>query len=437
MISLMMTVPATETSASALTGAERDRLTTILHQADGNFRESVMPFWTRATWDDKNGGYLTDVDRKGNPKPGGDKYTIMTARMIWTLSAAHAYGIRDRGYLELAGKGVKFLTSKMWDPQYGGFYMSVKEDNTPDDTRKYTYCQEFVVYALSEYARVSGDKGALAWAEKTYDFCKQKAGDGDLGFHEDFDREWKPLPDSLGVGGVRSGKTLNVHMHMMEALTALTDASQSPKYKAELAHLTDLLLAKVIDRKDGCAMEPFDRMWHPVPDGKGRISTFYGHNVEMAWLLKDAWRALGRDREKIRPIFCGLLDNALKYGIDLDRGGIAGIGPYNHPVIDDPRYKDDIRQKEWWEQAESLVAFSEGYEWTHDPRYLHAFEKQWDWVWKHQIDQEDGDWFTEVKWDTGEPLTVDKGMGGWKVCYHNGRALMRTSTALRAILKQR
>lgn len=437
MMSMLFTVAGTPASASGLrlSTAERERLSTILHQADGDLRNDVLPFWTRATWDDKYGGFLTDVDRKGNPHPGSDKFLIMNARMIWTLSAAHAYGIRDRGYLELAGRCVKWLTSHMWDNQYGGFYMTVKADGTPDDTRKFTYSQGFAIYALSEYAMVSGDRDALAWAEKAYDTLNEKAGDGALGFHEDFDREWHPLKDSLGVGGVPSGKTLNTHMHMMETLTALADASQSHKYRVELARITDLLLAKVIDHQYGNAMEPFNRDWHPIPDGKGRMSTFYGHNVELAWLLLDAWRALGRNREQIRPIFCGLLDNALKYGFDNEHGGIAMIGPYDSPVVDDPRYAVETHQKEWWEQAEALTAFSEGYEWTGDPRYLMAFEKEWGWVWTHQIDHQDGDWFTEVDWKTGAPLTFDKGMGGWKVCYHNGRALMRTSTALRSILK--
>jgi len=437
---IVMTILATsgvvapaDAKGHTLSADERQRLSTILHQADGDFRNDVMPFWTRATWDEVNGGFTTDVDRKGNPRVGSDKFLIMNARMIWTLAVAHEYGIKDKGYLELAGKGVKFLTSKMWDDVNGGFYMTVKPDGTPSDTRKFTYSQGFVIYALAEYARVAHDKDALHWAEKTYETLRVKAGDGDLGFHEDFDQQWHPLPDSLGVGGVKSGKTLNTHMHMMETLTALADAD--PKYKGELARVTDLLLAKVIDHEHGCAMEPFDRDWHPIPDGKGRMSTFYGHNVEMAWLLADAWRALGRDRSKIKTVYCGLIDNALKYGYDNERGGIAGVGPYDKPVVDDPRYTGDVRQKEWWEQAEAMVAFTEAYEWTHEPRYLTALEKQWGWIWKHQIDHEDGDWFTEVAWDTGAPLSMDKGMGGWKVCYHNGRSLMRTSTALRSILK--
>jgi len=422
--------------AVSLTTADRSRLTTILHQADSDLRNDVMPFWTRSTWDTKYGGFLTEVDRRGMPLPNSGKHSIMQARMIWTLSAAHRYGIRDRGYLALAKKAVRYLTTTMWDPKFQGFYMSVKNDGTPDDTRKFTYCQEFVVYGLAEYALVSGDRNALHWAEKTYDLIKQKAGDGALGFREDFDREWRPLPGSLSVIGVPSGKTLNTHMHMMEALTALAEASRSTYYKVELERVTDLLVRKAINLRYGCAMEPFDRNWNPTRDGKGRISTFYGHNVELASLFLDAYAVLGRPRENLRTTFFGLIDNAIKYGFDSRQGGLAVSGPYDSLVTASPDYADSVAAKDWWEQAEAMTAFTQAYEWSGERHYLKALSTQWDWIWRHQIDHQGGDWFTTVKWTTGEPLTLDKGAGGWKVCYHNGRSLMNVSMALRAILRK-
>ena len=417
-----------------LSAADRAKLELIQAQAESDLTGDILPFWTRDTLDPEYGGFLTVVDRYGRPTANTDKYVVMQARMVWTLSAAWDHGIHSDRYKSFAAEGVKFITQKMWDPQYGGYYMSVHRDGTPDDTRKEVYAQEFVLYGLSEYARVFHDASALEWANRTWKLIQDKSADPEYGgFREDFDQQWNPIPQSLGVGGVPSGKTLNVHMHMMEALTAYYRADPTPENKKSLETVVDLIRAKSLTDQ-GYALEPFDRKWTPIPDGQGRLSTYYGHDVELAWLMRDAYVALGRDPRTIEPQLYSLIDNALTNGFDWDQGGLASMGPRGGKVFDDPNYKSDLRQKEWWEQAELLVALSTAYRYTQKRIYLDALEKEWDWVWNHQIDHTAGDWFTETDFTTGAPLVLDKGLGGWKVCYHDGRALMQLSNQLKAIL---
>jgi len=419
-----------------LTAQDRQALIEIRRQVSSDLRDDVLPFWTRDTVD-SDGGFNTVVDRYGKPI-STDKYIVMQARMIWTLSAAQRYGVKSTHYLELARNAVHFITDKMWDREYGGFYMIVARDGTPIGTDKYLYSQEFVMYALAEYAMVAPSaeekQFALTWAGRIFDLIQEKCADPEYGgYREDFDREWRPLPESLGVGGVPSGKTLNVHMHLMEALTPLVEVTGDPRYKKALAQVVDLLLAKVITPQ-GSAKEPFDRQWQPVPEDQGRYSTYYGHDVEFAWLLLDAMRALGRDPKTIKGQVLGLIDNALANGFDQERGGIAALGPRVGRVFDSTSYH---LSKEWWEQAEALTAFITAFRWTGDRKYLSAFEKEWQWVWNYQIDHEGGDWFSDTDWETGKPLTLDKGLNGWKTSYHNGRALMRVEHELNALLDER
>jgi mannose/cellobiose epimerase-like protein (N-acyl-D-glucosamine 2-epimerase family) len=436
LLALIAVSPA-RAAAPKLTPADRAKLELIKSQAEGDLTDDILPFWTKDTLDPEFGGYLTVVDRYGRPMANTDKYVVMQARMVWTLSAAYDYGIHSDRYKSFAAAGVKFITEKMWDPQYGGFYMSVHRDGTPADTSKRLYAQEFVLYALSEYARVFHDKAALGWAEKTWAEIQAKTADPNHGgYREDFDQQWNPIADSLGVGGTPSGKTINVHMHLMEALTAFVRADPKPEYKKALADVVDLIRAKSIT-KAGYAMEPFDRDWNPKPDGQGRMSTFYGHDVELAWLMRDAYVALGRNPATVEPELYPLIDNALQYGFDWDKGGLASIGPRGSKVFGDPAYATDLKQKEWWEQAELLVALSTAYRYTGKQAYLDAFEKEWGWVWDHQIDHAAGDWFSDVDFNTGAPLTLDKGLNGWKVCYHDGRALMEVSKNLSAILGEK
>jgi mannobiose 2-epimerase len=421
-----------------LTRADRTALTTIDSQVKSDLATDIMPFWTRYTWDDQNGGFKTVVDRSGHPT-AGDKYIIMQARMIWTLSAAHEFGLRDRGYLALAKKGVAFITDKMWDSTNGGFYMEVAADGTPKDTSKYLYAQEFVLYALSEYYRVSRDENARVWAERVFDLIQDKCADHQYGgYREDFDQKWNLLPSSLGIGGSPSCKTVNTHMHLMEAFTALVQADPKPRYEKALADVVKLMTAAITPQ--GYAIEPFTMDWKPWPaggTGHDRSSVHYGHDVELAWLLMDAYRALGWPLTDLKKPALSLIDQALANGYDWQRGGIGDRGPRVGKLFDDPAYSADRKTKQWWQQAEALTAFIRAYRWTGNRRYLTAFEKQWSWVRTYQIDHKDGDWFDEVDWNIGAPTDPDnKGLGGWKVCYHDGRAEMNVAHELDGILSR-
>jgi len=50
-----------------------------------------------------------------------------------------------------------------------------------------------------------------------------------------------------------------------------------------------------------------------------------------------------------------------------------------------------------------------------------------------QIDHECGDWYHEVSWDSGKPLTLEKGLE-WKTAFHASRALIQVSQAIDRIV---
>ena len=67
--------------------------------------------------------------------------------------------------------------------------------------------------------------------------------------------------------------------------------------------------------------------WKPAT-GPGRDGLSYGHNVEFAWLMVRTETVLGR-----RPSwnhFYALLNHALKYGYDDERGGLYSRGFDDH-----------------------------------------------------------------------------------------------------------
>ncbi len=404
----------------------RSRLPSILRHAERDLAENVLPFWARAS-DGEHGGFITHLDRDGRRLGTTDKYLVMQARLVWTFAAAHRHGLTRHGYLALAGRGVHFLLDKMWDREHGGFFWIVGRDGAPLDTRKRAYGQGFAIYALAEYAAAAGDPRALAWAERTFDLLIAHAADGDLGFREEFVRDWTPAPPPLG-----ERKTLDTHLHLLEMLIALAGTTKREAHAAALTRVLDILLRRVVHGRDRYAADLFDRSWRPSDDWRHRRRVNYGHDAELAWLALEAVDLLGRPRIEIRDRVLGLIDHALAYGFDRTRGGIAHYGPPAGAVTHAIYLNPARLAKLWWPQAEMLVATIEAYRWTGRARYLVAFEKQFEWVWRHQVDHEAGDWFEAVTWREGRPLSLRKGHD-WKDAYHQSRAWMEVSRRLRAM----
>jgi hypothetical protein len=63
----------------------KNRLLGIQKKAVANLKDNVLPFWTRATWDQEHGGFLTRLDRAGNVIDASEKLLIKQVRMLWSL----------------------------------------------------------------------------------------------------------------------------------------------------------------------------------------------------------------------------------------------------------------------------------------------------------------------------------------------------------------
>jgi mannobiose 2-epimerase len=388
--------------------------------------EDVLPFWTRHTWDEPHGGFITHLDRAGRPLGPTHKGLVGQARLVWTLAAAHRHGLVDRGYLDLAERGVRFLTERMWDERHGGFVLRVRRDGHVLDARKDVTAHAYVLHALGECAAATGDPSVLRWAERIFDLLERRASDGVLGYASWFERDWSPPADrSL------TGKRVGTHMHLMAAFGTLLECSARPPVRAALARVVDLLLGHAIDPRRGSVVEGFDHAWRARTSGGGPRIASYGHGAELAWLVLDALDRLARPRRTHEPRLLGLVDHALDHGFDWRRGGVALYGPPAGRVTRAIYLSPRRLRKVWWPQAELLVALAEAYGRSRAPRYWRALERQLDWIEHRQADPLGGDWFESVSW-RGRPLTLVKGHDS-KEPYHHGRALMRTARVLGAL----
>ncbi len=267
--------------------------------------------------------------------------------------------------------------------------------------RKILYGLSFAIYSLSEYTLATGDPAGLEYAEKTFDLIQKYCTDTRYGgYFEMFDRSWN-LAGPGPQGGDR--KTLDVHMHLMEAYTTLYECSRKSVHRRKLLEDIDLLTGRMLHPRFGTGIPQFTPDWQVAPQIKfdiiwgwdrftedGRKSnvkdnTSYGHNVELAWLLLHALDILGLNPEKYNDNLKKSLDHAVENGIDREYGGVYVEGPNRGSATD--------REKEFWQQAEVMIGMLAGFLHFGSEKYWPAYLNVHRFVFDKVINHEVGEWW--------------------------------------------
>ncbi len=419
----------------------RHRLDRLHAAVSEHLDRGIIPFWLARAADRERGGYLTNFDHDGQSLGTPLKYLNTQCRLLWWFSTLARHRPDIAAATELAQHGLQFILNRFWDPEHGGWRWRVHRDGRPEDDGKIVYGQSFALYAMSEHFLATGDRTALHHAIQTFELLRVNAADAHHGgFLENLRRDWTPEPDGF-PGGDRKG--LDTHMHLMESFTVLCQATEDAAHRRALLQIVDLICDRMIDPATGCGLNQFDLAWRSIPalsihrtwnaerfgerPSQPIQTTSYGHNVELAWLLRRAVQVAGADITPYLPIIRRLLDHAIEHGVDPEFGGI---------------YRDGLREsgraivleKEFWQNSEVLVGFLDGYELLGDERYLDAFENVWRFVHQHMINHQVGEWRTLV---SRHGAVLDGNIGNpWKVSYHTGRSMLECAQRL-ALLRNR
>jgi len=198
----------------------------------------------------------------------------------------------------------------------------------------------------------------------------------------------------------------------------------------------------MIDPASGCGLNQFDLAWKPVPaiavkrtwnaerfgerPADPTETTSYGHNVELAWLMRQALHAADSATDGYETVMRRLVDHALRHGVDWDHGGVYrdGLRATGEPIV---------LEKEFWQNAEVLVGFLDGYEAWGDERCLAGFANVWEFVKTNLINADVGEWRTLLD-RHGRPLDANIG-NPWKVAYHSGRAMLECAQRLQRLMQ--
>lgn len=380
--------------------------------------EKILPYWYDTAVDWEHGGYvLSDDAVRGRSLPS-EKVLVTQAQMVWTFSLVHRKGFStaQRDYLKAAATGVKFLREHLRDREQGGYFWSANVIGKPRDTHKRLYGQSFVICALVEYSRASGDRVALEDALQLYREIQLHAHDAtNRGWKEHFERDWKPLSagDPEAMVEIAGDKSANTHLHLMEALTELFDATQDATVKASLAE------ALALNRRYFFPEDPTKAAFHFTPgwrrmSGPKSDGLSYGQNVEFAWLMVHAEEVLGQ--RPSWPQLHAYLMHTLRNGTDQQLGGVYNRGMENQPATD--------TAKVWWVQAEMFAALSEGLrDQPNNAAYTVALEKLIAFANRYQTEPKSGIWYDTVKAD-GTPAATGLAHD-WKAGYHDVRGLLK------------
>ena len=402
----------------------------------------LLPFWTSRMLDEMNGGFITHFDKNGKDTGEDEKSLIAQTRCVYTLSSAHRAGYGEGKLAALAEQGVDFLINKMWDEKYGGFYWMMDRKGKVKIDEKIIYGHSFAIYALSEYTLATGDSRGVEYAGKVFDLIQKYCVDSMYGgYWEMFHRDWT-LRGPGSQGGDR--KTLDVHMHLLEAFTTLYESTGLDVHRRKLLEIIDILLNRIIHPVYKTGIPQFFKDWSVAPQIKFDIiwgwdrftedgqktnvtdNTCYGHNAEFAWLLNHALGILVMKPDPYRDVFKKIFDHTVDNGMDTEYGGVYVEGSHSGGVYD--------REKEFWQQAEVLIGMLDAYLMFHDEKYWEAYKNVHRFVFDKFINKGVGEWFPLLT-RQGEPIWTHMSHS-WKVNYHTVRSMIQSIQRMDKILKE-
>jgi mannobiose 2-epimerase len=369
--------------------------------------KGILPYWTKYTIDNINGGFFGRINNENVVDITANKGSVLNARILWTFSAAYNE-LKSPDLMRIASRAYQYIQDYFVDKNYGGVYWLLDYTGKPVDTHKQIYALAFTIYGLAEYYKASGNKDSLKLAIEFYNVIEERAFDANYkGYFEAFQRDWNLIDDQrLSDKDMNVEKTMNTHLHVLEAYSTLYDVWKDPELRNKIEHLIEVFLKHIVNQETGHFNMFMETDWTVV---SGKLS--YGHDVEGAWLLQEAAEKIDNLQmlERVKEVALKMTDAALL--------GVDSLGGLYADYIPD---MGNETEREWWTMAEGVVGCVNAYEISHDQKYLDAAFGFWDFIKKFQIDKRYGEWFYRVDEHAQPILSYDK-VGQRKCPYHNSR----------------
>ncbi|MDR6783814.1 mannobiose 2-epimerase [Pedobacter africanus] len=368
----------------------------------------ILDWWMTYTVDQEHGGFYGKVDNDNIADTQAEKGLVLNARILYTFSSAYSLNGK-KAYLTIAQRAFDYLITHFLDTEYGGFYWAVDFTGKPSASKKQVYGQAFVIYALAEYIKIAPNEKALDLAKNTFELLEQYSFDPvNTGYVEALSRTWEALEDlRLSDKDRNEKKSMNTHLHVIEAYTNLYTVWPDNKLKQAIKKLLSNFKDHIIDKSSYHLQLFFAENWEV------RSNTFsFGHDIEAAWLLLESATVL-KDEGEIRAF--------QKLALQLTEAAAEGLAE------DGGLWEEEAH---WWPQAEAMVGFLNAWQNSADIRYFQQSVQSWSFIKRH-LKNDKGEWHWGVHRDY-TPMAGEDKAGFWKCPYHNGRACIEIIKRLSA-----
>jgi len=384
------------------------RLEILKAEVKGELITNILPFWMNKMVDSENGGFYGRIDGSGNVYKDADKGCVLNSRILWTFSSAYRI-LKDPHYLNTAQRAKDYLLEYFFDKENGGVFWLLDHKGVVKDGKKQIYAQAFAIYGLTEYYSISKDKYCLDKAIDLFKLIEKYSFDQKLdGYFEAFSRKWGKIGDlRLSSKDANEKKTMNTHLHVLEAYTNLYRIWKDELLKKQLHGLIEVFTDKIVNNQTYNLNMFFDEEWNDKTD-----LVSYGHNIESSWLIYEAALVLG-DLSVINKVknICLRISDSSKEGLRSD-GGMIYEKFFSTGQVDTDRH--------WWVQAETVIGFLNAWALSGKEEYLNISLKSWKFISDNLIDRKMGEWYWSVD-DNLQPNRKDDKAGFWKCPYHNSR----------------
>ena len=363
-------------------------------------RSNILPFWLKYTIDEEFGSFRGRVSNDLVIDAKADKGLVLNVRILWTFSKAFSI-YREDQYRRAATRAYDYILRHFWDEKFGGMYWMLNYRGEPSDTKKRVYGQAFTVYALAEYYEATRSQEALRQAIHLYEIIEETCHDAKFGgYFETYERDWKLSGDQrLSEVDMDEKKSMNTHLHMMEAYANLSRSSKDDKLGRRLRELIELFLNRIIDPKNHHFRLFFEEDWRP----KSEVVSF-GHDIEGSWLLCEATEICGdlRLTKRVENQALRMVQAVCDEAVDSD-GGILSAAEHGKIVDSD---------KHWWPQSEAVVGFLNAFQLSGNDQFRMAAKRSWDFIDNYIVDHDHGEWFWKFRATAFRATTSTKSTHG-------------------------
>lgn len=360
-------------------------------------QNDVLKFWLDHSFDWKNGGVYTQLDREGNVY-GTEKSVWFQGRTLWVFAKAYNFIEQKEEYLEAAKMIYEFLIKCV--DEDGRMFFLVTEEGKPLQKRRYYFSETFAAIGCAELYKATGDKKHLEDAERFF----QVAYECFTGVRK---LEPKFNPEE------RKMKALSPVMIMLSTAQVLRSIDEvSEKYDVlakqfldEILHggfLTEQALMENVASDGSFVDSPTGRHVNP------------GHSLEAAWFVLTEG-LLTKNQEAI-DVAKKIIDITLPLGLT-DSSILSFIDVHGKPSI-----ALEWDMKLWWPQCEAIIALRLAGEVFGDEKYTKLYEEIYEYTEQHFRDKEHGEWYGYLRYDRSVSTTLKGNI--YKGCFHVPRLYM-------------